>query len=72
MKEKGMSVSLAQLRGEVAQRDKRDERREASPLRPASDAIVIDTTFDDISTAENRVRELVLKKKFVVSGIGTG
>ena len=72
LKEKGMSVSLAQLRGEVAQRDKRDERREAAPLRPASDAIVIDTTFDDISTAENRGRELVLKKKFVVSGIGTG
>ena len=41
---KGLSVSLAHLLGEIGQRDKRDRERSADPLRPAEDAIVIDTT----------------------------
>ena len=41
---KGFGVSLAHLLGEISQRDKRDQERPAAPLRPAKDAIVIDTT----------------------------
>lgn len=41
---KGFGVSLAHLLGEISQRDKRDQERPAAPLRPAEDAIVIDTT----------------------------
>ena len=70
LKQKGMGVSLARLREEVTARDKRDEGRKLSPLRPAPDAIIIDTTFDDISTVENRVSALVVEKGFVVNNIG--
>ena len=41
---KGFGVSLAHLLGEISQRDQRDQERPAAPLRPAKDAIVVDTT----------------------------
>jgi cytidylate kinase len=44
LKEKGIDVSLAGLLNEIADRDERDRRRAASPLRAADDAITIDTT----------------------------
>ena len=69
LKQKGMGVSLAQLREEVEARDTRDEQRKESPLRPAPDAVIIDTTFDDVSSVENRVKGLVLQNGFVLSEI---
>lgn len=41
---KGEFVSLDELLAQQDLRDKRDETRACSPLKPASDAIVIDTT----------------------------
>ncbi len=35
------------MRGEVVRRDTRDRSRDASPLRPAADAIRLDTTALD-------------------------
>ncbi len=40
----GESVSLARLLTDIQQRDARDESRSVSPLVPAEDAIVIDST----------------------------
>ncbi len=40
----GSSIDPAAVRDEVARRDARDTARDVSPLRPASDAIRIDTT----------------------------
>jgi CMP/dCMP kinase len=59
LKEKGMSVNLAQLLGDIAERDRRDEQREVSPLKPATDAIILDTTRLDISAVEDQVKRLV-------------
>ncbi len=42
--EKGYAGSLADLSRAVAERDQRDSTRAVAPLRPASDAIVIDST----------------------------
>ena len=42
--EKGIGGTLANRLGELIERDKRDHERPVSPLRPAEDAIVIDTT----------------------------
>lgn len=42
--EKGINVKLADLAQEIAARDARDEQRAASPLKPADDAIIINTT----------------------------
>ena len=44
LKEKGESVSLPQLIRDIEARDKRDTERPVAPLKPATDAITIDTT----------------------------
>ena len=44
LREKGISVSLAALEQAIAERDKRDTRRQIAPLKPAADAQVLDTT----------------------------
>lgn len=61
LKGKGMNVNLARLRGDIAERDQRDEKREMSPLEPATDAIILDTTRLKISAVEERVKHLVRK-----------
>ena len=59
LKGKGMSVNLAQLSGDIADRDRRDEEREISPLRPAPDAFILDTTRLEIRAVEDRIKRLV-------------
>lgn len=44
LKDKGESVSLAQLLADIQARDERDQSRSVSPLVPADDAIVLDST----------------------------
>jgi cytidylate kinase len=44
LKEKGLDVSLAALSQEIRERDHRDSSRAVAPLRPAGDAVVIDST----------------------------
>jgi cytidylate kinase len=42
--EQGLSANLRALEEEMRDRDRRDQERAVSPLRPASDAWVVDTT----------------------------
>lgn len=42
--DKGISVNLARLLEDITERDERDMNREVAPLKPAEDAVVIDTT----------------------------
>jgi CMP/dCMP kinase len=44
LKEKGLTVNLAALSQEIRERDRRDSSRPVAPLRPALDAVVIDST----------------------------
>ncbi len=44
LKERGYNVNLASLIADIIQRDLRDKTRAVAPLRPAEDAIVIDTS----------------------------
>ncbi len=62
LKEKGISVSLPGLVKEIAERDERDSQRSVSPLRPAQDAVVIDTTDMGIEAVFERV-ELLCKER---------
>ena len=48
LKEKGFSANLGNLIEEIEQRDERDRTRTVSPLRPADDAITIDTSTKGI------------------------
>ena len=56
---KGIDVSVSRLRGEMAERDRRDRERMAAPLKPAEDAIVVDTTGMDVDTVVARVLAIV-------------
>ena len=44
LKEKGIGASLSDLFDEIAERDRRDSERATAPLKPAPDAIPLDTT----------------------------
>jgi cytidylate kinase len=58
LKEKGISASLDILLNELARRDERDEKRAVAPLKPAKDAIIIDSTGLSIQEVLNRALEL--------------
>lgn len=55
LKNKGLSVSLAALLASIQERDERDKRRAVAPLRPAPDAILIDSTAMSIEAVLSRV-----------------
>jgi cytidylate kinase len=55
LKDKGSDVSLAALSREIAERDLRDSTRAVAPLKPASDAHVIDSTGLSIEAVVERV-----------------
>lgn len=57
LKDKGISASLAGLRQEIAERDARDTERQSSPLKPATDAIELDTSSLGIDEVVERVLE---------------
>jgi CMP/dCMP kinase len=59
LKEKGISANLRDLSAAIAERDERDSTRAASPLKPAEDAIVIDTSTLDIDAVVAKISELV-------------
>jgi cytidylate kinase len=56
--EKGISVTLDSLLLELRERDARDAAREAAPLRPAADAVILDTTDMTVAAAIDTVLEL--------------
>jgi len=59
LKAKGLQVTLASLLHEIEVRDARDASRTVAPLRPAADAVVIDTTGRTIAAVVDAVLALV-------------
>lgn len=59
LRRQGMDVSLANLFEAIRERDERDRKREAAPLRPAADAFRLDTTGLSVEEAVERVMEYV-------------
>ena len=57
--EKGQDVSLEDLLAQQELRDERDESRACSPLRPADDAILIDTTPMSLEEVAGHLEDLV-------------
>jgi len=58
LKDKGLSVNLAALSAEIAERDRRDATRAVAPLVATDDAIVIDSTGMYIEAVVARVLSL--------------
>lgn len=59
---KGESVSLPRLLEDIQERDARDTSRAASPLIPAEDAIVVDSTGKSIEVVFDQVMLKVVEK----------
>lgn len=55
LKEKGMDVSLAALSRDIEDRDRRDSERSVAPLKPASDARILDSSGLSIEAVTNTV-----------------
>jgi len=62
LKQGGISVNLRRLYTEIAERDKRDSTRSVSPLKPAEDAIVIDTSTLDVKGVIEEISKLVVDR----------
>lgn len=62
LKEKGISANLRDLSVEISARDERDSTRAVSPLKPAEDAIIVDTSSLDIDAVVAKISELVVNK----------
>uniref|UniRef100_A4WZC2 Cytidylate kinase n=2 Tax=Cereibacter TaxID=1653176 RepID=A4WZC2_CERS5 len=56
---KGSGQSEAEILQDLRERDRRDREREAAPLRPAPDALLLDTTKLTIDAAVNKAIEAI-------------
>ena len=59
---KGIGANLAPLLGEISARDKRDRERSVAPMKPASDAVVIDTTTLGIDQVFEQVMRIASER----------
>lgn len=59
LKEKGLYVNVTSLAEEIRERDDRDSNRAASPLKPADDAVVVDTSSMSIDKVFQQMVEKV-------------
>jgi cytidylate kinase len=58
LKEKGVAATLAALSLEIAERDRRDISRSASPLIASAEAVLLDTTGMPVEAVVSRVLEI--------------
>lgn len=68
LQEAGVNASLSSLLKEIQARDARDTQRSVAPLKPADDAITLDTTRLSIPEVVDRLTEL-LAQRGLVSGL---
>jgi cytidylate kinase len=59
LKQKGINVSLEFILGELIERDYRDQHRVVSPLKPASDAIIVDSTSLNIEQTFDQIMKSI-------------
>ena len=59
LRKAGIEAKLAALHAEIRERDVRDRNRQHSPLKPANDAVVIDTTELAVQEVLACVEELI-------------
>jgi cytidylate kinase len=59
LKEKGIGSKIPELINEISERDERDRNRRVAPLRPATDAIQLDSTSLGIENVFERVRAIL-------------
>lgn len=61
--ERGVAVDVAAVRREIEQRDAQDRSRALAPLRPAPDAIAIDTSNLSVAQVVDRMQAAVERRR---------
>jgi cytidylate kinase len=59
LKEKGLSANLLGLSREIAERDERDMNRPVAPLKPAEDAVIVDSSDMTIEEVVDSVMQQI-------------
>jgi cytidylate kinase len=59
LKDKGFDANLSRLLGEIRDRDARDAARAVSPLKPAADAVILDSSTLSIPEVVERIADLL-------------
>jgi cytidylate kinase len=67
LKEKGLTVTIAGLSQEIRERDLRDSSRPVAPLRPADDAVILDSTGLTIEQVVDQVLGLARSRLPAIS-----
>lgn len=62
LKEKGERVKLSRLFREIKARDLRDQSRSIAPLRPAEDAVIIDSSQLSINEVLGQIKKMVKER----------
>lgn len=62
LKEKGMDVNYEDILSDVIARDYADSHRDIAPLKPADDAISVDTSGEDLETSVNKLLQIMRDK----------
>ncbi len=60
--EKGMDVKYEDILSDVIARDYADSHRDIAPLKPADDAISVDTSGEDLETSVNKLLGIMREK----------
>ena len=60
---RGEAADVEQVMREIEERDRRDQGRAHSPLRPADDALLIDTSSESVEAVVERVRALAAARQ---------
>lgn len=55
----GFSGDIEAITTEIAKRDEMDIKRDLSPLRPADDAVIVDTTSSTLDKVVNQIMDLI-------------
>jgi len=62
LKEKGINQPIEEVVAEIIRRDEQDSQREIAPLKPAEDAIIIDTSNLTIDDVISKMYQIVYEK----------
>ena len=64
-KERGMDVTFEEVLAAMERRDAQDSARAAAPLKPAPDAVLVDTTGCTLEEAIGRISAVIQEKLHV-------
>lgn len=65
LQEKGQEAEYEQVLADIVARDDRDQNRATAPLKPADDAVVIDTTSLSIDQVLENILKLAVERELV-------